>query len=186
MAAQFDPSDIDSLLEQAVADSTAAQSFKQRSNILLSRRVLTVKEENIADNLSTTLAGPGLLSPQPFVFTDDEAGAMLSFYHVGRRLSGHPKVVHGGLVAVLLDECMGRACFGRLPGKIAVTAKLEISYKSPIPVDSVISIFAETIDVQGRKVRVSATVEDVLSAKILVTASGLFVEPKWAADIFQG
>lgn len=177
---------VDELLEESVATNLTAKLFSQRISVKHSRRVLTVSQENLADHLScTTLAGHGMLSQRPIVFTDDIQGAVLAFYHVGRKLSGHPKLVHGGLLAVLLDECMGRACFFRLPGQVAVTAKLEISYQNPLPVESVISVHAEVSEVQGRKAWVTATVQEVPSEKLLVKASGLFIEPKWATEIVQ-
>ncbi|KAF2712775.1 hypothetical protein K504DRAFT_339710, partial [Pleomassaria siparia CBS 279.74] len=86
----------------------------------------------------TTLLCPDMISREPYVFTDDESGSLIAFYHLGSKLAGHSRIVHGGLAAVLLDECMGRACFPRLVGKVAVTAKLELNYKSPIPVNSVV------------------------------------------------
>lgn len=177
---------VDQALEESVAHSSAAKLFSQRPNVTKARSVLNVSEENLPDHLScSTLSGQGMLSRRPIVFFDDDNGALMAFYHVGRKLSGHPKLVHGGLLAVLLDECMGKASFSKLVGKIAVTAKLEISYQSPVYVEKVIVIEAEVTEVQGRKAWVSATVRDSSSETLLVKATGLFIEPKWATDIQQ-
>jgi acyl-coenzyme A thioesterase PaaI-like protein len=178
--------DSDSLLESLVVHHAAASEFRQRPRFEESRRVLRIGPNDLPYNLTeTTLTAPDMIARGPYVFTDDEAGSLLAFYHLGLKLAGHSKLVHGGLAAVLLDECMGRACFPRLAGKVAVTAQLDLSYKSPIPVDSVVVIRADTIKVEGRKAWVEARVEDARKGTVLVQAKGLFIEPKWAVEMAQ-
>lgn len=178
--------EVERALEESVAASSLATSFSQRPNVVRARSVFKISEENLPNHLTcSTLAGQGMISTRPVYFVDDDGGALLAFYHLGQRLSGHPKVVHGGLTAVILDECMGRASFSRFVRHVTVTAKLEISYQAPVHVDSVIVIHAEVTETQGRKAWVSATLKDAASGTVLVTASGLFIEPKWAADIIQ-
>ncbi|KIV94921.1 hypothetical protein PV10_02641 [Exophiala mesophila] len=191
LAAPAPEQDVDGLLQTAVSSHTEIQDLLQDPtvNIKLHRAVLKVDQEYLADHLTlTTLTGPGLISPQPYVFTNDDAGTLWAFYHLGRRLAGHSGIVHGGLVAALLDECMGRACFPLLAGKIAVTAKLEVSYMAPVRVDSVIVLKAETVDVQGRKAWVEGTVEHLSLGRLegkttMAKATGLFIEPKWASEM---
>jgi acyl-coenzyme A thioesterase PaaI-like protein len=166
-----------------VANHPAALEFQQRTSIQKSHSVLVIRPEDLPYSLlGTTLAGSEAVA-QPYVFMDDEAGSLLAFYYLGRRLAGHVGIVHGGMAEVILDECMGRACFPRLPGKIAVTAKLELQYKNPIPVNSIILIRADTKDVQGRKAWVEAIVQDANDGHDLVKATALFVQPKWAAEM---
>lgn len=158
---------------------------QRKPNIQMRRSVLDVKPEHLPYSLlGTTLSGPEAMSP-PYVFIDDENGSLLAFYHLGCRLAGHAGIVHGGIPAVILDECMGRACFPRLPETIAVTAKLEIEYRNPIAVNSVIVVQAETKEVQGRKAFVEAKVQEASGSRVLVEAKGLFVQPKWASEMSQ-
>ncbi|KAI0397183.1 HotDog domain-containing protein [Xylariaceae sp. FL0594] len=170
---------------QAIAEGhSATAEFCQRPLVKLYRSILSPPEVDIPNNLTLmTLAGPGMLSRKPYLLVDDEAGALLAFCYLGPRLAGHSQIVHGGMAGVLLDECMGRACFPRLEGKIAVTAKLELEYKSPIGTDSVVLIRAETTEVQGRKAWVRATIESVEDGTVFVVGKGLFVEPKWSANL---
>lgn len=158
----------------------------QKSTVKVSRSVLAVREEHIANNLThTTLGQPGMMSSDPFVINDDESGCLVAFYYLGDRLAGHAGIVHGGISAVILDECMGRATFSLLAGRIAVTAKLELQYKMPIKTDSFVVVRASTTKVEGRKAWVSATLEDVTDGQIMVEATGFFIEPKWAASMAQ-
>lgn len=181
-----DSSNEEITLRSLVATHASLTEFRERLSIKESRSVLIIQPEHLAYNLTnTTLLGPHMIATQPFVFLDDCTGSLLAFYHLGRKLAGHAGIVHGGLIAVLLDECMGRASFPRLPGKIAVTAKLELEYQNPLYVDTVILIRANTIKAQGRKAWVEATVEDARDGRLLTKGSGLFVEPKWAAEMAQ-
>ena len=178
-------SDIARYFHSIVANHPTALEFQQRTSIQSSRSVLAIKPENLPDSLlGTTLVGFETIA-QPYVFMDDEAGSLLAFYYLGHRLAGHVGIVHGGIAAVILDECMGRACFPQLPGKIAVTAKLELEYKSPVPVNSVVLIQADTKIVQGRKAWVEATVQDANDGQHLVKATALFVQPRWADEMSQ-
>ena len=174
----------DARLAALVARHPQALDFRARDTVAESRHVLKLEPENEQLNLTHgTLAGPDALSSRPFVFADNAAGSLLAFYHLGPRLSGHSGIVHGGMSAVLLDECMGRACFPLLAGKIAVTAKLELNYLSPIPVDSLVYILAETTSQEGRKATVEAVIRNAEDGRDLVSAKALFVEPKWAGSL---
>lgn len=60
---------------------------------------------------------------------------------VDSKYQGWNNIVHGGIIALLLDEA-----FGNLAGScgfLAVTGELNVRYKAPLPVDTVIRIFAE-------------------------------------------
>lgn len=182
--AQIQAVEPEEALKLAIAQSIKVKELRQRPSMVESRAVLIIEDQHLPDNFTcTTLVGPGMIATAPFVFIDDTIGSTTAFYHVGRRLAGHAGLVHGGFIGVLLDECMGRACFGRLAGKIAVTAKLDLVFKAPMKVDSIICIHAETKDIQGRKAWVDATVEDSLDGRLLATATALFIEPKWAIDM---
>lgn len=184
--------DLDIVLSKVANDHPVTRELLLLpSSTKFSRKIFDVAPEHVPDHLTvTTLAGPNLISPPcgPYVITNDEVGKVLTFYHLGRRLSGHNGIVHGGLVGVLLDECMGRACFPLFQAKIGVTVKLEICYQAPIPIDSMVLVNAETTGVQGRKAWVKATVEDVTPgrpSKILSRATAMFVEPRWASEMSQ-
>lgn len=173
-------------LDAIVANHPDALEFQRRGpHIRVCQYLLAIDPENLPFSLlGTTLCGEETIS-RPRVFIDDEAGSLLAFYRLGRKLAGHTGIVHGGICGVILDECMGRACFPILPAKIAVTAKLDLEYKSPIPVNSIIMVRADTKEVQGRKAWVEATVRDAIDGRDLVKATALFVQPKWAAEMDQ-
>ncbi|KAK5051586.1 hypothetical protein LTR84_003238 [Exophiala bonariae] len=181
--------DAATLLENAFKTSPAKHQFlTAHAHSLETRAVLKVSEQALPNHLTAhTLAGAGRISVAPYALIDDASGSLLAFYHLGTDLSGHTGLVHGGFLAVLLDECMGRACFPLLPEKLAVTAHIELDYKNPVKANTVIVIRAETERVEGRKAWVKGTVEAVgpNDGQVLVDCHALFIQPKWVAGMEQ-
>lgn len=97
-------------------------------------------------------------------------------------------MVHGGLLATLMDEGMAKCCFAALPNKIGLTANLTMNYRAPAPAGSFVVLKAAVKKAEGRKVwveaRIEALGEGVEPGKLLVEAEGLFVEPKFAKVSF--
>lgn len=54
------------------------------------------------------LRGPGKLAVPPLVRARKDESEGWVFVHVGRGLCGHDGVIHGGLLATLLDESLAR------------------------------------------------------------------------------
>lgn len=55
-----------------------------------------------------TLRGPGKFAVPPLVFTTKDKRESVLVVHVGGGLCGHEGVVHGGLLATVMDEALGR------------------------------------------------------------------------------
>jgi uncharacterized protein (TIGR00369 family) len=60
-------------------------------------------------------------------------GKAVSQFRAGRHHQGWTGVVHGGILAALLDEAMAQRL--RLGGLNTMTAKLEVRYRRPTPLD---------------------------------------------------
>jgi uncharacterized protein (TIGR00369 family) len=86
-------------------------------------------------------------------------GERLAARHVfPERYQGAPGIVHGGLVAAVLDEACGQVARSAVsPG---VTSRLEIRYLAPVPVEHELRVGAELVGVQGRTAIAEATVQD--------------------------
>ena len=136
-----------------------------------------------------TLAGQGKIVVPPLNFNerDAELPSMVQIMYLGSALCGHPGIVHGGLLATILDEGLARACFAVLPNKIVVTASLKIDYRVPCPAGRCVVLKAYTTKVEGRKAWVKGWIEllgdeDAEGTKI-VEAEALFIEPKGAKNM---
>ena len=67
---------------------------------------------------------------------------------LGPNYAGGAGFAHGGIIAVLLDEAMGK--LSKLTDERAVTAELSIEYKKPVPVDAEIVVAGWQEEVKGR------------------------------------
>lgn len=68
-----------------------------------------IPEDRRVNNLTAgALRGPGRLALLPLVRSRVDESEALVIVHVGRGLCGHDGIVHGGLLATLLDETLAR------------------------------------------------------------------------------
>ncbi|KAG1736118.1 HotDog domain-containing protein [Suillus paluster] len=125
------------------------------------------------------LRGPGKLALPPLVRARRDESEAVVIVHVGRGLCGHDGIIHGGLLATILDESLARTAIINLPDKIGVTANLSINYRAPTFADQFIVVRISLVDKAGRKSKVSGKVED-LKGNVLVEAHATFVQPKYA------
>ena len=54
------------------------------------------------------LRGPGKIAVPPILFAAHDDSETVAFLHLGRGMCGHDGIVHGGLIATLLDESLAR------------------------------------------------------------------------------
>jgi uncharacterized protein (TIGR00369 family) len=77
-------------------------------------------------------------------------GKVVSRYRIPSHFQGYPGVAHGGVVATILDELVGRAIMTQGDGRFRVTARLEVRYRAPVPLDVPLSLMGEVTKVRGR------------------------------------
>ena len=66
-------------------------------------------EETRVNSLTAgALRGPGKLAIAPLIRSRKDESEAIAFVHVGRGLCGHDGIIHGGLLATLLDETLAR------------------------------------------------------------------------------
>jgi thioesterase superfamily protein 4 len=96
----------------------------------------------------------------------------------GDRVTGVPGFVHGGLTASICDELFG--CVTRLRpaesgGGTFFTARLEVDYRAPVPSGTTALVHVQAAPMDGRKLWMSARMQDASSGELLVEAKSLFV-----------
>ena len=93
------------------------------------------------------------------------------------RFQGYPGIVHGGIVASLVDEVLVRVHMGSDPSnpRFMYTAKLTVHYRKPVPTEKTIEIIG-----RARKSKRSAatSVASILGpdGELLVEAEALLVD----------
>ncbi|KAK4560525.1 hypothetical protein LTR86_005722 [Recurvomyces mirabilis] len=163
--------------------------LRQQEKWIESRPHLKIPPAMRPHNLTGgTLLGEGKIEVPPLTFQDKESElpSLVQISYIGAALCGHPGIVHGGLLATMLDEGLARACFPALPNKVGVTASLKIDYRVPCPAESFVVLKAETTKVEGRKAWVKGWIEilgedgGLKEGVKVVEAEALFIEPKGA------
>ncbi len=93
---------------------------------------------------------------------------------VPKHLNGYRGVVHGGVLAALIDESMGWAAtvFGR-GDRMYVTGELTIKYIAPVPPGETVEIVSRLVDDAGRVAYGAG--EALCGGKACVRATGKFL-----------
>ena len=73
-------------------------------------------------------------------FDDNGKDEVTSTYIVPAHFQGYPGVVHGGIVAAMLDEVSARTAMIADRDRFMMTGKLEIRYRKPVPVETPLTL----------------------------------------------
>jgi uncharacterized protein (TIGR00369 family) len=100
-------------------------------------------------------------------------GSVVSLPIISDAFEGHPGLLHGGMIATLLDEAMSKAVCAL--GKPSVTRKLEVEYLRPVPSSTQLRIEGRVTHNEHRKHWAEARVLDE-DGTVLAEGKGLFIE----------
>ena len=142
-----------------------------------------IETEELRRRLRSILKSRRLLNPQgvpnpsadlTLIDCDGPTGSVTLSYRTKPWMANVMGVVHGGVIANLVDTCMGIACAAQ-SGVVTPTITLTINYARPVPLD-------DEVLVRVRTVRCGATsgqmyTEVCLPGRpddLLVTASGAY------------
>ena len=91
---------------------------------------------------------------------------------LGERYQGGGGFAHGGIIALLLDEAMGKLC--RFREVRAVTAELTVDFLKPVSVEQEIVVEGREIDQKGRNLFMAGEIRNE-SGEVLARGKGRFV-----------
>lgn len=83
-------------------------------------------------------------------FINEGAGRVRVETQICDKHQGYPGIAHGGILATLLDEAMGRAAMSGASDRFFYTAKMEIRYRKSVPLDTDLIITAQILKDRGR------------------------------------
>lgn len=100
---------------------------------------------------------------------------------LGAAYEGPPGHVHGGIVAMILDQILGAVTAST--GKPGLTAYLNVTYRRPTPLGA-LSCHGEVVERGEWKTLVRGEMRDA-EGRVTAEAEGLFVIPSWARGLFD-
>jgi uncharacterized protein (TIGR00369 family) len=115
-----------------------------------------------------------------FFVAEDQS--VLCLPEIADTFEGPQGLLHGGIIATLLDEAMSKSV--RVRGLTAMTRQMEVEYLRPVPSATSIRVEGRLVRSEGRKHWTEAKILDKRS-HTLATAKGLFVEVR-ASRVMTG
>ena len=108
----------------------------------------------------------------------DQPGEIRRLYTFGSAMNAHPNILHGGVIACILDSTMGNAIGQQLRSTGAkFTVQLNITYKKPVMTPGTVIARSWISKVEDRKVWVSGVVENG-EGELHATAEGMWLNAK--------
>ena len=116
----------------------------------------------------------GRLNPSGLQLDFDVSSNSATARYIGQqRHQGYDGTLHGGVVTALLDETMGWAIFHQ--GIWGVTAKLEVTFRRPVPVGEEIVVSGHLVNDRGRTIETTGTVTRSSDGTVLAEATAIFM-----------
>lgn len=119
------------------------------------------------------VCGPDNPEGMRLVFTlDEERRAFVCDFNLGARYTGPPGHCHGGIIASILDDAMGK--MNKLRDVVAVTKEMTIEYLKPVPLHQPLRVEGREVSVHGRQHINAAEIRNA-NGEVLARSKGTFI-----------
>jgi acyl-coenzyme A thioesterase PaaI-like protein len=131
-----------------------------------------IKQPNSKNCFACGLGNEHGLGLQFYEINGDE---LVAEYVVPEHFEGFPGIVHGGIIASMLDEMLSRAAMIGETNRFRMTAKLEIRYRAPVPTGQLLKLRAV---IEKRRGRISFTKAELRlpDGTVASEANGMMVD----------
>ena len=106
-----------------------------------------------------------------FYFDEPRRRAWCRF-KLARRYQGPPGHAHGGIIATILDEAMGKV--NKLRHVVALTSRMQVEYLRPVPLGETLIAEGRESSVRGRRHTNLAEIKNQ-KGEVLARGRGLFI-----------
>jgi uncharacterized protein (TIGR00369 family) len=79
---------------------------------------------------------------------DEQRDCFVCRFRLGKRYTGPPGHCHGGIIATILDEAMGKV--NKLRHVVALTSQITVDYLKPVPLNTPLQVESREVRVKGR------------------------------------
>ena len=108
-------------------------------------------------------------------FADDEKHEVFTKIQPEKHFNGFPGILHGGVQCALIDEVAYWAMFDSIK-KIGLTAKIDLSYLKPVPMETELLVSGRVIKQEKRRVSVETSITGS-NEEVLTKAEVLYFLP---------
>ena len=117
----------------------------------------TLNTDDTIRELISLVRRPSPSSTLLFPHSEPDAATVVRYYTFGDGLNAHPGLLHGGVVAYILDSSLGAAVGVTMqqsarPGLTFFTVQLNTTYKKPVRTPGTIMVWSWVTKIEGRKV----------------------------------
>lgn len=117
--------------------------------------------------------GPDNREGMKLKFRLDESGKGFACnLRLGKRYTGPPGHCHGGIIATILDDAMGK--LNKLREVLAMTYRMTVEYRKPVPLYKPLRVVSREISKRGRRLTHEAEILDG-KGTVLARSRGVFV-----------
>ena len=103
---------------------------------------------------------------------DEDSCQAICHFKLSRKYTGPPGHVHGGIIATILDEAMGKV--NKFRNVLALTASMEIKYLKPVPLGQALTVTGSEQSVDGRRHTNMAEIRNA-KGEVLARSTGTFI-----------
>ena len=117
--------------------------------------------------------GPDNPDCMHLAFTLDEARqTFVCHFTLDKRYTGPPGHCHGGIIATILDDAMGKV--NKLRNVVAVTKEMTVEYLKPVPLHKPLRVEGREVSVHGRQ---HVNLAEIFNeeGEVLARSKGIFI-----------
>ena len=103
---------------------------------------------------------------------EEESKRFVCRFRLGKRYTGPPGHCHGGIIATILDDAMGKV--NKLRDVVALTSQITVDYLRPVPLNQPLRVESRELRVEGRKHVNTAEILDGEN-QVLARGQGTFI-----------
>ncbi len=103
---------------------------------------------------------------------DEAARKAICHFTLAQRYTGPPGHSHGGIIATILDEAMGKV--NKFRNVLALTKSMQVEYLKPVPLNKPLTVTGYEQSVEGRKHINVAEISNEAGV-ILARSTGTFI-----------
>ena len=103
---------------------------------------------------------------------DEEGKRFVCRFRLSRRYMGPPGHAHGGIIATILDEAMGKV--NKIHNVVALTSQITVEYLKPVPLGKPLRVESREFSVRGRRHINTAEILDA-RGQVLARGRGTFI-----------